>query len=57
MTKAKTIQASRKFRNLCPCQNLLVSTDEGAGMDTAVAVAVLTLLPSLECSVTSSFPP
>ena len=53
MTNANTIQASRKFRNRWPCQNLLVS-DEGAGAEIVDAAAV-TLLVSLKVSVVSSF--
>jgi len=55
MTNAKTIQASKKLRKRWPCQNLRGSV-EGAGVDD-VAVAVVPLLPSITCSVESSFAP
>lgn len=59
MTKANTMQASRKFRKRWPCQKLRVSapdtvveTAAGAGA-VAVAVTVALLLVSFECSVNS----
>lgn len=55
ITNAKTMQASKKLRKRWPCQNLRGSV-EGAGVE-SVAAAVVALLPSLTCSVESSFVP
>lgn len=52
MTKAKTIQARRKFRNLWPCQKFRISVGR------AGAAAVATSVVSFHCSINSaSFAP
>uniref|UniRef100_A0A0A8XSP3 Uncharacterized protein n=1 Tax=Arundo donax TaxID=35708 RepID=A0A0A8XSP3_ARUDO len=45
MTKANTMQASRKLRNRCPCQNLRVS----AGGPCTTATLSVSLHWSLNC--------
>lgn len=60
MTKANTIQASRKFMKRWPCQKLRDSAPDTV-VDTAAGAGVATvalLLVSVECSVNSiSFAP
>ena len=53
MTKANTIQASRKFRNRCPCQQFWVS----AGCTGAGASAATASFDSFHCSNSASFTP
>ena len=53
MTKANTIQASRKFRNRCPCQQFWVS----AGCTGAGATAATASFDSFHCSNSASFTP
>ena len=48
MTKAKTIQPSKKLRNRCPCQKLRVS-DKGADVE-----AVAASFASFHCSSNST---
>lgn len=51
MTKAKTIQANKKFRNLWPCQKFRVSAGwTGAAAGVVVAVS----FDSFHCSITST---
>nr|GME13546.1 conserved hypothetical protein [Ipomoea batatas] len=50
MTKAKTMQASKKLRNRWPCQKLRAS----AGGVGAVSVVTAAVLPSLHCSAGSA---
>lgn len=54
MTKAKTMQASKKFRNLWPCQKFRASVECGGITMAAVAVAVVASFGSLRCSVESA---
>ena len=51
MTKAKTMQASKKFRNLWPCQKFRTYGTTTAAA--AAAVAVVASFESLRCSVES----
>lgn len=51
ITKANTIQASKKFRNRCPRQKLWLSDE---GIDAATVVVEEALLDSLDCSVNST---
>ena len=54
MTKAKTMQASKKFRNLWPCQKFRASVGCGGTMTAAAVVAVVPSFDSLHCSVESA---
>ena len=53
MTKANTIQASRKFMRRRPCQKLRDSAPDTVVDTAAGAGAVALLLVSFECSINS----